>query len=100
MKTKIHETVMEERLQNAKIGGVPQLEHLGSRLFIVHDYPLQCISMAKNNESESDTGDEENFISLPPKTSDWNIHCLESLGIYFNACFHSSPLDIYPRAKR
>lgn len=55
-------------------------------------------SCSTTSGSETDLscyGDHGEYLSsLPTKTSCWNIHCLESLGIFYNTTYHPSPLDI------
>ncbi|XP_063442818.1 uncharacterized protein LOC134723105 [Mytilus trossulus] len=52
----------------------------------------KCKKGSTNSETSSCIG--ESFNSFPPRTSKWNIACLESLGIFYNKEFHDSPQDI------
>ncbi|CAG2204203.1 unnamed protein product [Mytilus edulis] len=53
-------------------------------------------STTSGSETDSSCYEDhgEYLSSLPTKTSCWNIHCLESLGIFYNTTYHPSPLDI------
>ncbi|VDI70143.1 Hypothetical predicted protein [Mytilus galloprovincialis] len=62
-----------------------------------------ALSLSKSSSSCSTTSGTDSSVcedhgeylsSLPTKTSCWNIHCLESLGIFYNTTYHPSPLDI------
>lgn len=46
---------------------------------------------ARSSETDSSNN---NLPSLSSSTTDWNVHFLESLGIFYNEVYHPSPLDI------
>lgn len=97
----------------------PQLrERLGnlrrpSDLVPVENYQMNLpdVSETEYDESLSDTEDDDLtmvtrpeslyndqigriWASLFVRTSGWNAHILESLGIFYNDSYHSSPMDI------
>lgn len=48
-------------------------------------------SVSSSGSNDFYVGDRD---SLPKLTSQWDMLCLEKLGIYYNSQYHASPLDI------